>query len=306
MPTPKITVVGSSNVDLIMKVPRLPAKGETVTGGEFSQVFGGKGANQAVAAARAGGRVTFVSAVGNDAYADGMLANFTADGIDTTHLLRADDVPSGHALIMIGGDGDNCITVAAGANGRVDAGAVRSAQPAIQAADAVVLQNEIPLSGITEVLRSAHEAGVPVFWNFAPAIDCPPTLFGYAPHLIVNESEAEHLCGASVTDPDSAERAGRQLLDLGCASVVVTLGAQGAVRVDRRGTQRVAAHRVTAVDTTAAGDVFCGAWAVAQGQGEREATDALSFATAAAALAVQRLGAQPSIPYRGEIDALLG
>lgn len=302
---PKITVAGSSNVDLIMKMARLPRLGETVTDGTFVQVYGGKGANQAVGAARAGATVDFINAVGDDAYTDQMLRNFQDDGINVEYVFQDEGIPSGHALVMIGGEGNNYLSVAPGANHNVTPERVDQARSAIIGADVVIIQNEIPMDANARVLAIAAEAGVPVLWNFAPAVEYPRELLDYAPLLVANETEAEFLTDIPVTDYDSAVAAARKLRELGCPTAIVTLGSKGSVAITETDELiQVDAFPVEAVDTTAAGDVFCGSLAVAMAEGQSLA-DAMRFASAAAALAVQVLGAQPSAPRRERIEALL-
>lgn len=304
---PSIVVVGSSNVDLIMKVPRLPAFGETVTDGTFAQVFGGKGANQAVGAARAGGRVTFVNCIGDDAYAERMVEGFDADGIDCAHVYRETGVASGHALVMVGDAGGNYLTVAPGANYRLTPERVEAAGDAIREAAVVLVQNEIPVETTARAMALAHEAGVRVLWNFAPASDFPRALLAHRPGLIVNETEAAAVTGISTVNADNAAEVAAQMVAMGCWLAVVTLGSEGAVALTSdAGAEpiHVPAFAVDAVDTTAAGDVFCGTLAVALA-GERELAEALRFASAAAAYSVTVFGAQPSAPTRGRIMAVL-
>lgn len=301
-----IVVIGSSNVDLIMKMARLPRVGETVTDAEFVQVYGGKGANQAVGAARAGGEVAFVNCVGDDAYTAQMVRNFEADGIDTRYVFHETGIASGHALVMIGEAGANYLSVAPGSNYRLTPDRVDAARELVAGASAVVLQNEIPLESNARALALAAEASVPVLWNVAPAVDVPPELFRVPTlTLVANETEAEFLTGRPVADRAGAEAALADLLALGCGRAVVTLGARGSLARERGGpTVVVDAFDVEAVDTTAAGDVYCGGLAVALGEG-MPLPAALRFASAAAALSVQTLGAQPSAPRREAIDALL-
>lgn len=305
----KITVIGSANIDFIMRAPHLPALGETVTDCSFLQTFGGKGANQAVAAARAGGAVTFVGALGNDPYEAIMRRNFVDDGMDVSHLARCEDVSSGTALVMFDGEGNNYLTVAPGANYRVTPESVKAAEPAIAAADWIVLQQEIPLEANRAALELAAAHERPVLFNFAPAHDRSlrpgPAIHG----LVVNEIEAAALAGveAASDDPQAAEVLARQLLEAGGHRfVVVTLGAVGSVALTRAGEAiRVPAAPCQPVDSTAAGDTYCGALAVALAE-DSSLQNALRFATAAAALAVSEMGAQPSIPRRAEIERALG
>ncbi len=302
--SPSIVVIGSSNTDMILRLERLPRPGETLLGGAFHLAAGGKGANQAVAAARAGGRVTLVARIGCDPFGDHALADWARDGIHTGFVARDRSVPSGVAFIFVARDGENCIGVAAGANARLSPADIRKAGPAIRQAAVVILQLETPLETVQAAAELAARAGVPIILNPAPARPLPDSLLRRVTILTPNETEAECLTGVRVREDASAARAARRLLERGMQTVILTLGARGAwVAGDGIG-QRVPGFRVTAVDTTAAGDVFNGALAVAMGEG-RPLLDAVRFAHAAAALSVTRLGAQPSAPGRREIEALL-
>jgi ribokinase len=299
-----IVVVGSSNIDLVMKMPRLPRVGETVLDGAFAQVFGGKGANQAVGAARAGGRVAFVGCVGDDAYGAQVALNLQRDGIDTRHVFVEAGVASGTALIMVGDEGQNYIAVAPGANARLTPARVDAARDAIAAASCVVAQCETPADSLDHLVDVASSLGKPVILNLAPARAVAEATLARLECLAVNESEAEFLTGRAVgTDADVAAVA-EALRARGPGTVILTLGARGAFVASRGVRALVPGFAVEAVDTTAAGDVHCGALAVALVEG-RPLPDAVRFANAAAALSVTRLGAQPSAPKRAEVDALL-
>ena len=303
---PRIVVVGSSNTDFVVQVPHLPAVGQTVTDGRFSQVFGGKGANQAVAAARCGGAVTFVACVGDDAFGRQMRANFEVDGIDTSHLVVSPDQPSGAAAILFDAQGRNCIAVAPGANFALTPAHVDAAAGAIRAAAGVVLQMEVPAEASRRALQLAADAGVPVLLNYAPADAAVLELSSAVATLVVNENEAAELLGVPAVPGVSAETAARAAADLaarGPGMVVVTLGGAGCVAHGGGRTWTLPAPKVDVVDTTAAGDTFCGALAVALAEG-REVEDALRFATCAGSLATTKSGAQPSIPVRAAVDAL--
>ncbi|MFP4358359.1 MAG: ribokinase [Puniceicoccaceae bacterium] len=303
----RITVIGSANVDFIMRAPHLPAVGETVTDCSFLQTFGGKGANQAVAAARAGGAVTFVAALGNDPYAPIMRENFARDGMDLTHLAVLDEVSSGTALVMFDGGGNNYLTVAPGSNHRVTPEAVRAAEDAVREADWIVLQQEIPLEANRTALELAARHGRPVLLNYAPAHDLRLRPGPEVHLLVVNEIEAGALAGRTLDpdDPAAAEAiAGDLLAKGGHRAVILTLGAGGSVAATPEETFRVPAAPCQPVDSTAAGDTFCGALAVAMGEGA-SLRDAIRFGTAAAALAVGKMGAQPSIPPRAAIEQAL-
>jgi ribokinase len=315
MPHNNIVVVGSANVDLIMKMDRLPRVGETVTDAQFFQTFGGKGANQAVAAAKAakantGGKVSFVARVGDDLYGGAVLENMRQAGVDTTFTLPVPGTASssgpatGTALIMIGPRGENYLSVAPGANYHILPIHIEQARECIAQAALVLLQCEIPLETIASSLDIAYSAGVPVMFNVAPARDLGDLPLYKVAWLVVNETEASLLSGLPVTDETQAWQAAEVLLEKGVQGVILTLGAQGCLAAGPGGRLRVPAFPVSAVDTTAAGDVFCGSLAVALVEGKTLA-DGLRFASAASAISVTRLGAQPSIPTRVEIEAFL-
>lgn len=299
------TIIGSANVDMIMKVKRLPERGETVTGGVFMQTFGGKGANQAVAAARAGGDARFVACLGrDDPFTSVMLENFRRDGLDVSGVRLSDDLPSGSALVMIDEQGMNYLTVAPGANAKLMPAHIADSWPMIGASGMILLQMEIPVETNREVLRRAREAGIPVMFNYAPAHAIHPELLRDTDTLIVNENEAAALSGVTYSGSDSVEIMLRSLAASGARRVVVTLGGEGAAFYADGVVGRAPAFRVEAVDTTAAGDTFCGALGVAVLEG-RAFAEAVRFAMAAAAVSVTRFGAQPSIPSRAEIDHFL-
>ena len=300
----KLVVVGSSNIDLVMKMARLPRVGETVTDATFVQAFGGKGANQAVGAARAGGEVVFVSCVGDDAYGAQVRGSLEADGIDTRFVFTEGGVASGTALILVGGGGENYISVAPGANYRLTPAHVDRAREAIGAAAIVIGQCEILPEALDHVIAVAAELGKPVMLNLAPARRIADTSLARLAYLAVNETEAEFLTGRKVENDADVEAAAEALLTMGPRTVVLTLGARGAFVAADGARALVPGFAVDAVDTTAAGDVHCGALAVALVEG-RPLLEAVRFANAAAALSVTRLGAQPSAPRRAEIEALL-
>ncbi len=301
----KIVVIGSSNVDMIMKMERLPQLGETVTDAEYTQVFGGKGANQAVGAARAGGDVTFITCVGNDPLAKTMVHNFKDDGMNTSHIFTEKDVPSGAALVMIGGKGDNYLSVAPGANYRLDRNKIDQVQPALEQAEIIVMQYEIPADTIEYVMDKAASLNIPVMWNCAPAREFNRTYLAKIDYLIVNETEAAFLADIKADELANIEETADKLLKLGSRTVVITLGSKGSFVASQDGERfSVAAYPVQAVDTTAAGDVYCGALSVALVE-KKPLRDAVKFASAAAALAVTKLGAQPSAPYRKDIENMM-
>ena len=300
----KIVVIGSSNVDLLMKMDHLPEKGETVTDAEFFQVYGGKGANQAVAAARAGGNVAFVNCVGEDAYTPQMVQNYINDGIDTRFVFREQGVASGHALIMIGGAGMNYLSVAPGANYKLTPAKIDQAMAVFDEAAMIVMQYEITKETIKHVIDIANQKGIPVLWNCAPARSFDLTYIPKINILVLNEVEAGFLAKMKVETEAEAEIAALKLVKSGVEKVIITLGSKGAFVRTKTEKVSVPAFKVEAIDTTAAGDTFCGAFAVALVEG-KPLKAALQFASAAAAISVTRMGAQPSAPTRAEIDSFL-
>ncbi len=299
-----ILVVGSSNTDMIIKVNHIPKPGETILGGKFATAAGGKGANQAVAAARAGGEVTFIARVGKDMFGDRAIAGFLADGINVHYVSRDPAKPSGVALIFVGADGENSIAVASGANGSLAAGDLKKAKSVFSRASVVVLQLETPLKTVTAAARLSAAAGARVILNPAPAQPLPDDLLARVYLLTPNESEAELLTGVAVSDEPTAARAAEALLGRGVQNVIVTMGARGAFVAGKQGRRLVPGYKVKPVDTTAAGDVFNGTLAVALAEG-KPLLEAARFANAAAAISVTRLGAQTSAPKRDEIECLL-
>jgi len=300
----KIVVAGSSNTDMIIKVPRIPKPGETILGGTFFSAAGGKGANQAVAAARAGGSVSFIARVGDDMFGDKAIEGFIADDINVDHVIKDKNAPSGVAEIFVDDKGENSIAVASGANLNLSPQDIMEATSVISSSDILVMQLEIPLETVNVAAKIANETDVKVILNPAPAQPLDDSLFQNLTILTPNESEAELLTGISVTDEKSAEQAARVLIAKGVDTVIVTLGSKGALLVTDDVSEMVPGYKVEAVDATAAGDVFNGALAVALAE-KKSLNDALRFANAAAAISVTKLGAQPSAPQRGEVELLL-
>ncbi|HXN49808.1 MAG TPA: ribokinase [Bryobacteraceae bacterium] len=299
-----IVVIGSSNTDMSVHLARIPRVGETVLGGAFLSAAGGKGANQAVAAARAGGKVAFIARVGGDALGGQAIAGLRREGIDVRCVFRDPRAPSGVALIFVARDGENSIAVASGANARLVPADLKKAAKIIRSAAVVVAQLESPLPTIRAAARMAAAAGVPFILNPAPAQALPDALLRQVSILTPNETEAELLTGITVDDEAAAARAAAQLRDRGVGTVIITLGRQGAFLAGAGTARLIPGFRVKAVDATAAGDTFNGALAVALA----EALDfpaAVRFANAAAALSVTRLGAQPSAPARRAIVRML-
>jgi ribokinase len=304
MSKPKIVVVGSSNTDMIIKAERIPAPGETVVGGTFATAPGGKGANQAVAAARAGGDVVFVARVGDDMLGAQAVEGYAQEGIDVSFIQKDPELATGVALIMVDSTGDNSISVASGANFALTPADVDRAEEAIKSAKMVVFQLESPLETIQHAAQIAKAAGVPVLLDPAPAPSepLPQELLECVAVVKPNETEAARLTGIEVTDEATARQAAEKLLELGVETAIVTRGVAGSFVATKDGVRKSApAMRVDAVDATAAGDAYSGALAVALAEG-RSLDDAVAFASKAAALSVQKLGAQPSLPTREEIE----
>jgi len=295
----RILVVGSSNTDMTVKQDRFPKPGETVLGGEFKMGQGGKGANQAVAAKRLGGDVSFICKVGNDIFGDNSIKGYQTEGIDTSLIFRSEKA-SGTALILVDKSGENCIAVAPGANGDLTPSDIDKVADDIRSAAYLILQLEIPVESVVRAAQIAHEAGVYVILNPAPACKLPSELFPNLSLVIPNQTEISLLTGVEVNDEKSLEKAIKKLREMGVKDVVVTLGSKGSIVDDGNSSTFVPARKVQAVDTTAAGDTFCGALCVALSEGQG-LVDAARFATAASALTVQRMGAQDSIPFRKEI-----
>ena len=299
MKTGKILVIGSSNTDMTIKSERLPAPGETILGGKFLMGAGGKGANQAVAARRLGGEVTFVCKVGRDIFGDNAIKGYEKEGIDTSHILRS-DAPSGVALILVDAKAENSIAVAPGANGDLTPADIRNLRGVIAEASYLILQLEVPVETVLEAARIAHEAGVYVILNPAPACPLPEELFKYLSLITPNQTETALMTGIE-TDEASLDKAVDALRAKGVKDVIITLGSRGSLVCTGGKNEFVPACKVKAVDTTAAGDTFCGALCVALSEG-KSLTEAAAFATKASALAVQKMGAQDSIPYRKDIQ----
>jgi len=304
---PRIVVVGSTNTDLVVSVAHIPAPGETVLGGTLQITPGGKGANQAVAAARLGGTVTFIARVGDDDFGRRSLAGFAEDEIDTAFVTMTPGVASGVALISVAETaGENSIVVAPGANARLSPADIDAAAAAFDAAAVVVLSLEVPLDTVIRAAELASARRVPIVLNPAPARALPARLLSMVTLLTPNETEARQIAGAGRPNADvDVETIGAELLATGVETAVITLGALGSLIVTPDGTEYASSVRVKAVDTVAAGDCFTGALAVEIAAG-RSLRDAVRFASAAAAVKVTRHGAQAGIPHRADVEALLG
>jgi len=299
MPEP-IIVVGSSNTDMVIKAEKFPLPGETLLGGEFFLFPGGKGANQAVAAARLGGKVIFVARVGNDIFGEQALQQFTAEGIVTDYIVKDSDRPSGVALITVDNKGENTIVVAQGSNGALSSDDVQKAEREFEKSDIVLTQLETPLQTILHVAKLVGKFRKRLILNPAPGMKLPDDLFPSLYLITPNESETEVLTGISVKDNASIKQAAEKLKEKGVANVIITLGSEGAYLYNDAGGKHIPTRKVKAIDTTAAGDVFNGALAVALSE-MKTLEEAVEFANHAAAISVTKMGAQASAPYRNEL-----
>ncbi len=300
----RITVVGSLNMDLVVRAPRMPVPGETLIGSDFRVIPGGKGANQAVAAARLGAQVTMIGRVGNDDFGRAQQRSLAQEGIDVTHVSVDPEEATGIALITLDATGQNSIILAPGANMRLTVAHLEAAGQAIVNADILICQLESPLEAVTRAVELAHANGARVILNPAPARPLDAALLRLVDYLIPNESEATLLTDIQVADLSSAKEAAINLRERGVNTVILTLGERGALLANDREITHQAGYLVKVVDTTAAGDAFVGGFAVALAEG-RPLSDAVRFANAAGALAVTKLGAQPSLPTRQEVEQFL-
>lgn len=299
--TPRIVVVGSLNMDLVIKAARRPQPGETLIGESFGMFLGGKGFNQAVAAARLGGSVQMVGRVGRDDFGRRLVPSLADEGVDLTYVVEDPEVSTGIASLVIDAQGDNSIIIVPGANLRLAPEDIDRAAEVLAAADVLMMQLEVSLQTVEHAAHLARSAGVKVLLNPAPAQPLSDDLLRLVDVLTPNETETELLTGISVADIDSAARAAQALLARGVGTVILTLGARGALLAEPRGITHVPGYRVQVVDTTAAGDAFCGALAVQLAQGAA-LTGAITVANAAGALATTVLGASPSMPSRQAVE----
>ena len=298
----KVVVIGSLNMDLVTRAPRLPRGGETLIGESFATVSGGKGANQAVAAARLGAQVSMVGCVGSDAYGEELRGALLAEQIDCQAVSTVDD-SSGVALIVVDDNSQNAIVIVAGANGALTPEVIDRFDAVLQAADVIICQLEVPDATVGHALKRGRELGKTVILNPAPASrPLPADWYASIDYLIPNESEASALSGLPVDSLDTAETAATRLIAMGAGKVIITLGAQGSLFANGKGFEHFPAPKVKAVDTTAAGDTFVGGFAAALAAGKSEA-EAIRFGQVAAALSVTRAGAQPSIPTLSDVQA---
>lgn len=294
-----ILVIGSSNTDMTAKTAELPRPGETVLGGVFTMGAGGKGANQAVAAQRLGGKVKFICKVGKDMFGDNSIAQYEKEGLDTSGILRS-ELPSGVALIYVDSHAENCIVVASGANGDLTEDDIEKSRKDLESCDILLLQLESPIPSVLKAAKIAHQAGKTVVLNPAPACPLPEELFRNIDLFIPNETELSTFSGMPVTSQEEAQAAAKAMQAKGVGKLIVTMGSKGALICEGGPSVFVPAHKVKAVDTTAAGDTFCGALCVAISEG-KPLKEAAEFACAASALTVQKMGAQNSIPYRKDL-----
>ena len=298
----RILVIGSSNTDMTVRSATLPKPGETVLGGDFRMGPGGKGANQAVAARLLGGEVTFVCKLGRDMFGEGASKHYESCGLDTSKILWSDK-PSGVALITVDSKAENSIVVASGANADMTVTDIDSVADIIKSSGILLLQLEIPMDAVLHAAEIAYNAGVQVVLNPAPAAVLPAELLKCVSILIPNETEASAISGIDINNFETAAAAAERLKGMGVREVIITMGSRGSMVCDGECTF-VPAVKVNAVDTTAAGDTFCGGVCVALSEG-KALSEAVKFATAASSIAVQRPGAQDSVPSRCEVDKLL-
>lgn len=291
-------------MDLVVKAERIPRPGETVLGGDFSMVSGGKGANQAVAAARLGGNALFVARVGPDLFGSELIRYYSGERMDTTHIVKDLTAPTGVALISVDAGAENTIVVAPGANARLGREDIDRVKPEIAQADYLLLQLEIPIDTVEYAIKTAAGLGVRVILNPAPAAMLDASCFGRIHLITPNETECALLTGIEIGNEEDARAAADAIRAKGVENVIITCGSRGSFVRTAGGFDIVPALRVEAVDTTAAGDVFNGALAVALAEGN-SLPDAVRFATCAAAISVTRMGAQSSVPQREEVDLLL-
>lgn len=299
-----VVVFGSINMDLVVRAPRLPAAGETLTGHTFFTASGGKGANQAVASARLGVETHMIGRVGGDVFGATLRDHLRADGVDIAGVITDEAQPSGVALIQVNDAGENTIIVVPGANGTLDQADIDRLSAALDHARVLLLQLEVPMEAVVAAAQAARARGVTVIVDPAPARQLPPELYAATDILTPNETEAAILVGFDLIDRAAIERAGRVLLDRGARSVVIKLGGKGAYWTDGVTSRFLPAFPVEAVDTVAAGDAFNGGLAAALDQGQ-ELAEALRWGLAAGALSVTKAGAQPSLPQQSEVLRLL-
>ncbi len=296
----KITVIGSLNMDLVICTPRMPVMGETIIGSGFMTVPGGKGANQAVAAARLGGNVSMIGCVGGDIFGSRLIENLKDNNVDTANVAVIEECATGIAVILVK-DGDNCIVIDQGANYKLMPETLEQLEEIIKDSFMVVVQLEIPIPTVYKAIEIARRHGIKVLLNPAPACQLDDSMLSQVDILVPNESECELITGISIKSVEDGKVAVKYLMDKGVPQVVVTLGSRGVLYNSGKDIVHKPALDVKAVDTTAAGDSFCGALAVAFSEG-RGIDEAISFANLVGALTVQKKGAQSSLPTREEAE----
>ncbi len=299
--TPKVTVVGSINMDIVVHCPRMPKEGESLIGYDLRMIPGGKGANQAVAAAKLGAQTYMVGRVGDDPFGVDLISSLGRSSVDAGQVLKDTSAPTGTALIMVLENGNNSIVVAKGANDSVKPEDIDRVSGLIGSSDVLLLQLEIPLETVAYAIKKAKEMGVKVILDAGPAMKCPDEIIREPDIISPNETEAEATTGIKVDDLDSASSAGKALLEMGAKEVILKLGSNGSLWVKGDIVEHFPAVKVDPVDPTAAGDVFTGALAVRLASGD-SMEDAIRFANFAGAFSVTRLGAQPSVPNLDELE----
>lgn len=298
----KILVIGSLNADLVVRAKRFPSPGETIQGENLVTIPGGKGANQAVAAARLGAQVAIIGRVGADAFGLTLIDNLVQNKVDTSHVIRDDSTSTGTAVIIVDDQGQNSIILSPGANAKVSSPDIRP--EFFSGSSLLLLQFEIPIETVIHSANIAKEKGLVVLLNPAPAQRLPDELLKTADYILPNETELGLLTGKPVSDLASVEVAGLSLIDRGAKNVIVTLGDKGALIVNKDGVNLIPAYKVKVVDTTAAGDAFIGGLAVGLLNG-KSLEDAVKYACACGALAVTQFGAQPSLPFAEDVNKIL-
>jgi ribokinase len=296
-----IVVVGSLNMDLVVKVEYMPAPGETISGSDLQTIPGGKGANQAAAAARMGANVAMVGKVGQDAFGPRLLKALNDVGVDTSSVKIEAESATGTAVIVVDKKGENSIVISPGANGKMTPAYIDQVESIIENAKIVLLQHEIPLDTVEYVINLASRKNVQVVLNPAPAKPVPQQLFPKIDYFVPNETESRILTGIEVNDPLSAEKAAKKFIEYGAKNVIITLGEKGALLVNSQGSILISGRKVKAVDTTAAGDAFIAGFASALVRGYSQ-VDGVRYACAAGALTVTKFGAQTSLPGMAEVD----
>lgn len=294
---PRIVIIGSANTDMVVRLPRIPKPGETVGEGLFSRSQGGKGANQCVAAARAGGDVSLIACVGADPFGQGAINQLAQEGIHVEHIHVISGTPTGVALITVDRFGENAISLAPGANERLSPAHIDAAEARFAEAAMVLVQLEIPFDTACYAIRKAHSLGVPVLFNPAPAREMPREILALVDTLVMNSLEAGLICKRPLNRHEDRIQAAQQLRSMGARRVVISMGARGALLSDEAGTEIIPSFPVTPVDTTGAGDVLCGTLAVRLADGDTM-RQAMRFASAAASLSVAKSGSQTSAPER--------